>query len=72
MAAAKAKSASSGSAPKKADPSPAATPQDASAEPVAYGSGKPDKSLYDAEQTKIKGEIDAIQIKLVRCIYTLG
>ncbi|KAI0722942.1 hypothetical protein C8Q76DRAFT_721054 [Earliella scabrosa] len=31
---------------------------------AVYGSGKPDKALYDAEQSKIKAEIDALQIKL--------
>lgn len=33
---------------------------------AVYGAGKPDKALYDAEQSKIKAEIDALQIKLVR------
>ena len=32
---------------------------------VVYGTGKPDKALYDAEQNKIKAEIDALQVKLV-------
>ncbi|KAI9000982.1 hypothetical protein BD414DRAFT_430938, partial [Trametes punicea] len=31
---------------------------------VVYGPGKPDKTLYDAEQNKIKAEIDAVQAKL--------
>ncbi|KAI9063212.1 hypothetical protein FKP32DRAFT_1592671 [Trametes sanguinea] len=31
---------------------------------VVYGPGKPDKTLYDAEQNKIKAEIDAVQVKL--------
>lgn len=28
--------------------------------------GKPDKKLYDAEQERIKGDIDALQVKIVR------
>ncbi|KAH8094782.1 hypothetical protein BXZ70DRAFT_946035 [Cristinia sonorae] len=62
MAAAKAKSASSSAAPKKTDPSPRA-PQEP-IEPASYGSGKPDKALYEAEQAKIKAEIDALQAKV--------
>ena len=34
--------------------------------PATYGTGKPDKAVYDAEQNKIKAEIDAVQAKLVR------
>ena len=30
----------------------------------AFASGKPDKKAYDAEQDKIKAEIDALQVKL--------
>lgn len=37
-------------------------------EPVVYGTGRPDKSLYDAEQNKIRAEIDAAQAKLVCCL----
>lgn len=33
--------------------------------PTTYGSGRPDKAVYDAEQSKIKAEIDALQSKLV-------
>lgn len=33
---------------------------------AAYGTGKPEKSLYDAEQNKIKAEIEALQVRLVR------
>ena len=29
-----------------------------------FASGKPDKKVYDAEQDKIKAEIDALQVKL--------
>ena len=45
-------------------PAPAAELQDSGL--IAYGTGKPDKALYDAEQNKIKAEIDALQAKLVR------
>jgi hypothetical protein len=31
-------------------------------------SGKPDKAAYEAEQQKIKAEIDLLQEKLVRCV----
>jgi len=30
----------------------------------AFAAGKPDKKAYDAEQDKIKAEIDALQVKL--------
>ena len=32
---------------------------------VEYGPGKPDKALYDAEQDRLKAEIDALQVKMV-------
>lgn len=32
---------------------------------ITYGSGKPEKAQYDAEQNKIKADIDAVQAKLV-------
>lgn len=57
--------------PKSATPSGAASPAPTTLEvkeeavPVAYGTGKPDKALYDTEQNKIKAEIDALQVKLV-------
>lgn len=57
--------------PKSATPSGTASPAPTTAEikedaaPAAYGSGKPDKALYDTEQNKIKAEIDALQVKLV-------
>ncbi|KAH9853443.1 hypothetical protein C2E23DRAFT_884625 [Lenzites betulinus] len=56
--------------PKSATPSGTASPAPTTAEikedaaPAAYGSGKPDKALYDTEQNKIKAEIDALQVKL--------
>ncbi|KAF8559102.1 hypothetical protein OG21DRAFT_1403608 [Imleria badia] len=31
---------------------------------VTHGSGKPDKNAYDAEQDRLKSEIDALQVKL--------
>ncbi|KAI0092657.1 hypothetical protein BDY19DRAFT_983268 [Irpex rosettiformis] len=40
-------------------------PESSSAfELTTYGSGRPDKALYDAEQNKIKADIDAAQAKL--------
>lgn len=36
---------------------------------ASLSGGKPDKKLYDIEQDKIKGEIDALQVKFVRCIF---
>lgn len=82
MASAKSKSAAVNGASKKAKS--AATPSTTangtpaisavdlpSEQPAvsAYGSGKPDRAIYDAEQAKIQAEIDALQTKLVRvCI----
>ena len=48
-------------------PSPVSKPLDAD-RAVTHGSGKPDKNAYDAEQERLKSEIDALQAKLVRCI----
>lgn len=62
MAAAKAKSASSSGGGKKSEPAPPA-PQEP-VEPVSYGSGKPDKAVYDTEQAKIKADIDAFQAQM--------
>lgn len=43
-----------------------AAPEHSSAfEFITYGSGKPEKAQYDAEQNKIKADIDAVQAKLV-------
>ena len=47
------------------------TPVTSSATPTVavdehhFGHGKPDKAIYDAEQEKIKAEIDVVQKKLV-------
>ncbi|TBU49564.1 hypothetical protein BD309DRAFT_909482 [Dichomitus squalens] len=73
----KTKSAATNGAPKKAkSPAPSTTDSSAPAvhevqaqvqeefTPVTYGPGKPDKALFDAEQNKIKAEIDALQAKL--------
>ncbi|KAH9899841.1 hypothetical protein C8Q73DRAFT_637970 [Cubamyces lactineus] len=54
---------------KSATPSGTASPATTTVEvqeiaAVVYGPGKPDKTLYDAEQNKIKTEIDAVQLKL--------
>lgn len=53
------------SAPSTGTSTPVTTASVTSIEPVAYGSGRPEKSLYDAEQNKIKAEIEASQAKLV-------
>ena len=61
---------------KSATPSGTSSPATVAAEvqeftPVVYGSGRPDKAQYDAEQNKIKAEIDALQVKLVGTEYVL-
>ena len=33
---------------------------------TVYGSGRPEKAAYDAEQNKIKAEIEVLQTRLVR------
>ena len=38
--------------------------KDTSDQIAAFVGGKPDKKLYDAEQARIKTEIDALQLKL--------
>lgn len=62
--------------PKSATPSgtasPATTTVEVPKEEAVYGSGRPDKALYDAEQNKIKAEIDALQVKLVSALVALG
>ena len=71
----KTKSAATNGAPKKAQATaaPAAAPSPAP-EPAqeftfaTYGAGKPDKAVYEAEQAKIKAEIDVEQAKLVRTL----
>lgn len=77
MPASKAKSASAnGSASGKTTkgtpastvpPSPVSKPLETD-HVVTNGSGRPDKSAYDAEQERLKSEIDVVQVKLVRCI----
>ena len=60
--AAKAKTASSSGT---ATPVSTADKKDVSDALATFAGGKPDKKAYDAEQDKIKVEIDALQIKLV-------
>lgn len=48
-------------------PSPVSKPLETE-RAVTHGSGKPDKNAHDAEQERIKSEIDALQAKLVCCI----
>jgi len=80
MSSGKAKTASTNGASKKgksaappangkASPAPTATTtathdEAEHASGATHGTGRPDKSLYDAEQDKIKKEIDALQLKL--------
>lgn len=57
------------SAPSSGTATPSAAPADAvvtqaAVDQVVYGSGKPDKAVYDAEQNKVKAEIDGLQVKL--------
>jgi len=42
------------------------TEKDTSENLASFAGGRPDKKVYDAEQTRIKSEIDALQAKLVR------
>ncbi|KAI1786522.1 hypothetical protein LXA43DRAFT_54064 [Ganoderma leucocontextum] len=54
---------------KSAAPSGTSSPATVTAEVqeftlITYGPGKPEKAPYDAEQNKIKAEIDALQVKL--------
>ena len=46
-------------------PSPVSKPLETD-RAVTHSSGKPDKNAYDADQEKLKSEIDALQTKLVR------
>lgn len=77
MSAPKAKAAASkkpnGKENGSAAPAPAVTKsngdvaKDSAAAPATVGgSSRPDKAAYDAEQAKIKSEIDALQVKVVR------
>jgi hypothetical protein len=58
--------AANGTKPAKAPAASTPTP-DAQADVSQAGSiAKPDKAVYDAEQEKLKKEIDELQTKLVR------
>ena len=81
MPAAKAKQTNGGAKPKPKASSPSSgtsTPTAAASTTVTavqielaiYGSGKPDKAVYDAEQNKIKAEIDGLQTRLVSTLRT--
>lgn len=81
MASVKAKTASTSGAGKKQKPAATpstngsatpAAPSPAPSEPASYGSGRPDKKIYDAEQQRIQADIDAVQVKLVSCFKLLG
>lgn len=75
MASTKAKQNGAGKKPKAPSPSTGtSTPVTTASTPVTsaqielavYGSGRPEKAAYDAEQNKIKAEIDVLQARLVR------
>ena len=78
MASTKAKQSNgAGKKPKASAPSTGtSTPVTTASAPVTsaqieltvYGSGRPEKATYDAEQTKIKAEIDVLQVRLVRTL----
>ena len=82
MPPAKAKQTNGAGKPKASSPSTGtSTPTAAAArttvtavqiELAVYGSGKPEKSVYDAEQNKIKAEIDVLQARLVSTLCTSG
>ena len=81
MASVKAKTASTSGAGKKQKPAATpstngsatpAAPSPAPSEPASYGSGRPDKKIYDAEQQRIQADIYAVQVKLVSCFKLLG
>lgn len=73
--AAKSKSTSSASAKAKAtstngpraNTAPKTEKKDTSEQSVVGSRGKPDKRAYDAEQTRIRQELDSLQLKLVSC-----
>ena len=58
----KAPTAQDNSAPVASAPAPASVPVPT----PAPSSGKPDRAAYDAEQQRIKTEVDLLQEKLVR------
>lgn len=78
MASTKAKTASTSGAGKKQKPAATpsttngsvtpAAPSPVPSEPTSYGSGRPDKKIYDVEQQRIQAEIDGVQVKLVSCL----
>lgn len=55
-----------------ATPVSAAADKDTSEQLAAYAGGRPDKKIYDADQARIKTEIDALQINLASIICLLG
>jgi hypothetical protein len=68
MSGSKAKSTANGTKKSEAPIAQDNSPPVASAPvlaPSSSSSGKPDKAAHDAEQQRIKGEIDALQEKLV-------
>lgn len=64
MSAPKAKSVTNGT--KTKGPTATDGPTDATLKAPVVTSGKPDKAVYEAEQQRIRAEIDAVQGNLVR------
>lgn len=48
-----------------ATPTSAVADKDNSDQLVTFAGGRPDKAAHDADQTRIKSEIDSLQVKLV-------
>jgi hypothetical protein len=57
--------------PGRASPTNFNISKEASPAPVSSGSFKPDKDAYEAEQERLKTEIEALRAKLVRCFTHL-
>ncbi len=76
MPAPAAKSKSTSNAPKtkatstngsRANTAPKTEKKDTSEQSAVSSRGRPDKAAYDAEQTRIRQEMDSLQPKLVSC-----
>jgi hypothetical protein len=74
MSGPKAKSAANGTKPSKgptAQDNSTLVPSAPVLASIPSSSGKPDKAAYDAEQQRIKAEIDGVHEKLVRHVSRL-
>jgi hypothetical protein len=63
--------AAAAAAPAKSPPAGAEAGQEEAEVKATTGTGKPDQAEYHAEQDRIKAEIDALQVKLVRHLPAL-